>query len=688
MLDPLKPDWAAVLPVRDLYDAEPGPHGVRYQSAAGPIEIALFAPWIVRLRLGLNGKPDYGLVMADPSPPDCRIDLLETGARLSHDGLLVELADPPLNITIAAAGTARIRPPGDGHFRRRFRLPPISRTPEGWFIAIDLEDGEPVYGLGEKWGGLDHRGQMVNSWVEDALGVNAEKSYKNCPFAWSPSGWGVFVATSAHVRHAVGYPTWSHRTYAIEVADDAVEVFLLLGTPAEIIERYTWLTGRPPEIPRWSFGAWLSKAYYRDSDELLQAARKVRELELPMDVITLDGRAWLETSTRFAFEWDASRYPAPREITAAIEALGLRLCNWEYPLVSIHHPHFEMMAEKGWLLRDARSGAALRHNWESSPFGTVLTPLPTSGLVDFTHPDAYAFWRDSHRRLFDDGVAVMKTDFGEQVPAYALAHNGDSGDRLHNVYPLLYNRCVFEAAERYGKHGALVFARSGWAGSQRYPTQWGGDPQSDWGALAASIRGMLSWANSGVGGYATDIGGFYGEQPSAELYVRWAQAAVFAPHMRFHGIGAREPWSFGDDMLGLVRDALTLRYSLIPYIQEGWTESTRTGLPLCRAMALAFPDQPESWAFERQYMFGADLLVAPVTRPDGKVGVWLPQGRWHDFRTREAYEGGRYFEKTCALEDYPVFARSGSSIGLASPVQKTDDWPDAMPIGEVRSFRE
>ncbi|MEO1019224.1 MAG: TIM-barrel domain-containing protein, partial [Pseudomonadota bacterium] len=312
--------------------------------------------------------------------------------------------------------------------------------------------------------------------------------------------------------------------------------------------------------------------------------------------------------------------------------------------------------------------------------------LPTSGLVDFTHPDAYAFWRDSHRRLFDEGVAVMKTDFGEQVPAYALAHNGDSGERLHNAYPLLYNQCVFEAAQRYSPHGALVFARSGWAGSQRYPTQWGGDPQSDWGALAASIRGMLSWANSGVGGYATDIGGFYGEQPSAELFVRWTQAAVFGPHMRFHGIGAREPWSFGEATLALIRDALKLRYQLVPYIEQAWTESTQTGLPICRAMALAFPGEPESWSFERQYMFGPDLLVAPITRPGGETLIWLPRGRWHDFQSGEIFAGGCCLQRRYALYEFPIFARHGAQIGLAPVVQKTDDWTVPTPIETVRSF--
>jgi len=325
------------------------------------------------------------------------------------------------------------------------------------------------------------------------------------------------------------------------------------------------------------------------------------------------------------------------------------------------------MAAKGWLLKDARSGEALRYQWDPAPFGEVLTPLPESGIVDFTHPEAYAFWRDRHQALFDDGVAVIKTDFGEQVPCHAVAHNGAGGARLHNVYPLLYNRCVFEAsARRFGQ--GLVLGRAGWAGSQRYPTQWGGDPQSDWGGLAASIRGMLSWANSGVGWYATDIGGFYGEQPDAELFVRWAQAAVFASHMRFHGIGPREPWAFGDEALGHVRAALDLRLRLVPYIEACLQEATRTGLPITRCMALACPDQPESWAFDLQYMFGPDLLVAPVVRPAGEVRLWLPAGEWLDARNGECLGGARRLDRSLRLDEIALYVRRGSPLEAAVPL--------------------
>ncbi len=268
-------------------------------------------------------------------------------------------------VTLARNGQTLLGPPRDAHFQRRFRLPRFAHGAQGWVVAIDLAEGEPVYGHGEKWSRLDHRGQRLVSWNEDALGVNAEIAYKNCPFAWSPRGWGLFANTPARVVHGVGYAPWSHRSYVLQVEDEALDLFLIAAAdPAGVLERYTWLTGRPARVPRWSLGAWLSKAYYRDADELLAAARRVRELRLPMDVITLDGRAWQDTATRFSFAWDKARYPDPRRVIEAVKSQGLRLCVWEYPLVSIDSPIFPELARRGFFLKHARTGEPWLHALE------------------------------------------------------------------------------------------------------------------------------------------------------------------------------------------------------------------------------------------------------------------------------------------------------------------------------------
>jgi alpha-D-xyloside xylohydrolase len=555
-----------------------------------------------------------------------------------------------------------------------------------WVVGLGLRSGDPVYGLGEKFGPLNHRGQLVTSWNEDAWGVNSELSYKNIPFAWSPSGWGLFVNTTARVEHGIGYPQWSQRSYVLRVDDAVLDLFLIAGsTPAVILERFTHLTGRAPLPPLWSYGVWMSRCYYRTREEALEVAGRLRERRIPCDVLVLDGRAWLAVETRFGFEWDRERYPDPDGFIRDLRAMNFRLCLWEYPYVSIHNPLFQRLAARGHLLRTA-AGDPYVFEWDPAPFGSLLTPLPPSGMVDFTNPEAYAWYRDAHRPLFASGVAVMKTDFGEQIPPDALASNGDTGRRLHNVYPLLYNRCVYEASEQHAPGGPLVWGRSGWTGSQRCPIQWGGDPQADWEGLAASIRGALSWGMSGVPFHSHDIGGFYGEQPDAELYVRWVQAGVMASHTRFHGTTPREPWHFGDEAERIVRDWLAWRYRLLPYLEACALEAHRTGMPVMRAMPLAFPDDAPAWGFEEQYLLGPSLLVAPVTAPGGTVQVYLPAGGWYDIVSGKRLEGPRVVERTVTLAQMPIFGRDGFLLPLGPAVQHTGEIDERMRITELWLF--
>jgi alpha-D-xyloside xylohydrolase len=638
-----------------------GDGAVRIPTSAGDLAITLHA-FGARLRLGPPAR-DYGILVAPPTALAVELSGDADHTRIAAGDLMLTLEHAPMAFTLERAGRRVQSSPSDAHFVRRYRLPPLARLEHGWFLSLELGHSTRVYGLGEKWGRLDHRGELIRSYNHDALGTNAERSYKNTPFAWSPDGWGVFVHTAAAVTHAVGYAPWSQRAYALELDSPALDVFLFAGRDgAELLAQYTALTGRAPIPPRWSLGAILSKAYYKDADEILAVAREVRRRGMPCETITFDGRAWQDTDTRFAFEWCPRRYPDPRPVLDELKALGFRICVWEYPLISVKNPLFAELAAQGWLIRDRRSGAAYRYQWDLEPFGPVLTPLPESGLLDFTQPEAYAYWRDRHRALFEAGVDMIKADFGEQIDEHMIASDGSHGSELHNAYALLYNRCVYEAAERYAKDGAFLFSRSAWAGSQRYPSQWGGDPQADWGGLAASIRGGLSWGLSGGPYFATDVGGFYADRRDPELYVRWAQAAVFSAHMRLHGIGSREPWSYGAQAEAAVNAALALRTRLLPYLERCLADASVSGLPVQRAMVLACPDEPAAWAFETQFFLGPDLLVAPCLAPGGAVEVYLPAGDWQRYPGGALHVGGRCHRLELGLSEFAAFTRAGTSV--------------------------
>ena len=668
------PDWDKLQAARVISGSNCliGANTLLLQTDAGPLSISLHK-FGARLRLGIPQLADYGMLIEEPEAMPLSVESADNLTDVSAAGYRLKISHDPLSFELFKGNCRVQRSATDGHFVRQFRLPPVAKVDQGWFVSLDLNSSEPVYGLGEKWGRLDRRGQLLRSFNHDALGVNAEISYKNTPFAWSPHGWGVFVHTPAPVTHGVGYPAWSQRAYGVLVEDSYADIFLLAAdSPAQMISCYTGLTGRAPVPPPWSLGVILSKAYYRDAEELLNTATKVREQQMPCDVITLDGRAWQDTQTRFAFQWDPSRYPEPAVVMDKLKALNFKVCIWEYPLVSVDNPLFDKMSAKGWLLKHRQTGETYRYQWDTSCFGEVLTPLPESGIVDFTHPEAYAFWRDSHKPLFDLGVDMIKADFGEQIEPGMLAYNGDTGHRLHNVYSLLYNRCVYEAAELYCQSGPFLFSRASWIGSQRYPAQWGGDPQADWGGLASSIRGGISWGLSGAPFYATDIGGFYADQRDDELYVRWTQAAIFSAHIRLHGIGAREPWSYGAEANAAVTQALKLRYQLLPYLNQVVEACSQTGLPAQRAMVLACPDEKAAWGFEDQFMLGDSLLIAPCLQPGGEVEIYLPASlgaRWKRFPEGECLVAGRSHKLKLSLNEIAAFVPENICIPLGPDKQ-------------------
>lgn len=674
--------------------------GASFATSTGDLlEVTSYGPGVFRLRVGPHTKPDYGILVAKSKP--CTVATQPSGLTTFTAGdATLEIGGGPLRFRLLWRGKQVAGSITDEHFRGFTRLPTFGRIKQGgeWVAALALLSGEPIYGLGEKFGPLDKRGQLLHSQVEDALGVNTGLAYKNTPFAWSPGhgsgAWGVFVHTPGRVAHGVGHPDWSHRSYAIVVDDEALDLFLFAADePAAILAAYTELTGRAPAVPRWSLGLWVSRAYYKTPDEAIAVAHKLRERKIPCDVITFDGRAAWQVRTRFNFQWDPERFTDPKATLAALKALDLRVCVWEYPYVSIHDPLFAQLFAKDFLLKN-EYGDPYVLTWDTtpgtSPFGDVLTPLPESGILDFTNPAAYAWWRDAHKPLFDDGVDVIKSDFGEQVPHDAVAHNGDIGRRLHNVYPLLYNRCIFEATKKFGPPAngePIVWSRAGWSGEQRYPLGWGGDPQSDWEGFAASIRGGLSWGMTGNPYHATDIGGFYGaDQPTAELFVRWLQASVFSSHLRVHGIGAREPWAFGPEAEGIARKWLAFRYRLIPYLEHVIHIATQTGMPVMRAMPLAFPNNPLTRRYETQFMCGDALLVAPIIAAGGEVEIALPPGGWYDLNTRKRFAGRQVLKYKAALDQLPVFGHEGHVLPLGPAVQHTGEIDAQRPIEHAWVF--
>jgi alpha-D-xyloside xylohydrolase len=295
------------------------------------------------------------------------------------------------------------------------------------------------------------------------------------------------------------------------------------------------------------------------------------------------------------------------------------------------------------------------------------------GVVDFTNPDACAWYAGKLRALLEMGVDCFKTDFGERIPTDVVYHNGADPVQMHNYYTHLYNQTVFDLLrEVRGEGEAVLFARSATAGGQQFPVHWGGDCESTFEAMAVTLRAGLSFGLSGFGFWSHDIGGFEGTPPAA-IYKRWVQFGLLSSHSRLHGSSSyRVPWVYDDEAVDVLRQFTRLKARLMPYLYAQALVAQREGLPVMRAMLLEFPDDPACETLDRQYMLGDSLLVAPVFSESGSVDFYLPAGKWTHLLSGKIVEGGRWLREQHSYHSLPLYVRPGRVIALGA----VEDRPD------------
>lgn len=552
--------------------------------------------------------------------------------------------------------------------------------------SFHLHPDEHFFGLGEKFTPLDKRGQRIVSWTQDAFGSTSERSHKNIPFLISTRGYGLLVDTGARVTWEMG--TQSCQSYTIAAETPTLDFTLIPGeTPAAILERYTALTGRATVPPPWSFGLWLSGGgTYRDRASMEALVEAAEAHGLPFDVLHID--TWWMKWRRYAnWQFDQEAFPDIEGFIARLHDAGLRLSLWNQPYISVESELFPEAVERSYLLKTP-TGEPYIIDYGLSlaprPDGIIREATPETSwnapvaIVDFTNPAATTWYQDHHRPLFRMGVDVFKTDFGEDVPPDAIAHNGQTGAQIHNLYPLLYNHAATEVVEQETGY-RLVWSRAGTAGSQRYPVCWSGDPAGDWDSLACTIRGGLSIGFSGVPFWSSDIGGFRGV-PDPDVYVRWAQFTLLCSHARMHGDSPREPWFFGDEADRIVRRYVELRYRLFPYLYSLAHEAAANGMPVIRALALMVPDDPNTYGRDFEFMLGSSLLVAPIYTADGERRVYFPAGAWYDFWTGECITGPTYRTVRAPLDTLPLYQRGGSAIPLMAAARRIPAEVSTLPI--------
>lgn len=660
-----------------------------YNERMAMASVVFVTPEIVRVRVWLDEPPpeDTPMIVAGAKRT--------AAAKVSDDGESITLDSGSLVVRIKRAGWAIDITDTDGrpvfHQTGNDRellgmvtLPAgYSHTGGGTPQFHDvwaLEPGEKLYGLGELFGQFDRNGQRIVAWTRDPRGsLMQTMTYVNIPFLLSTRGYGLYVNQHSKITWELANP--AVQSGAFRTGDPYLDYFVINGPSLkEMIARYDELTGKPVVPPLWSFGAWYSRCMYRSRDQVEGIVERLRELDIPGDVVHLDP-LWLKGRKEKRrdgchFVWDEEAFPDPEGFVKWLGERGFKLCLWEIPYVYNDSEMYKDGVEKGY--------------FALGPDGEPSKPLDNrdeTSLPDFTNPDVLAWWKDKHRPYLKMGVAAFKPDYGEAVRADARFSDGHTGEQVHNLYPLLYNRAVHEVMmEERGE--AMLFSRSGWAGSQRYPINWTGDAPSTWNGMAATLRAGLSLSLSGIAMWAHDIGGFWNPEelkpPEPTLYMRWAQFGLLSSHTRFHGVRGREPWYFGDKAVEVVRDFTKLRMRLLPYIYSLAHEAADTGLPVVRPLVLEYPDDPVAPAVDYEYLLGADMLVVPVMNDEGVASVYLPDGVWCDWWTGERVPGKEHLRLQVPIERCPLYAREGSILPLAPEMDHVGqrDW-DPLTL-EVR----
>ncbi len=640
------------------------------------VEITLPHPAVMRLRMapGQLGAPDDRLLIEGQEPvTGSTLGADQAGLTLTTPHLRLRMARDPWRLSITDLDDRLIvaQASDDRNILGHFEVMPLGwekgddGAPVRAFEALALAPNERFYGFGERFVPLDQRGRRWQSWTTDALSTATQRAYKPVPFGLSSRGYGLFVNSTARVDFDLGATSALSAALAVDAAE--LDYFIIHG-PAlnDVLRRYWRLTGTPPLPPRWSFGFWSSRNSYKSRGEVEEIARGYRARGIPCDVVHLDPW-WMGGEENWCnLTWDTTAFPDPAGMIAGLRELGLRVCLWENPYVPQGSATYAEGAARGYFVQDAEGEPYLIPGWTEK---RILT-----AVVDFTNPAAVAWWREQHRRLLALGVATFKTDFGEWAPADGRYHDGSPGEQAHNLYPLLYNRAVFEELDAHSGGQGVVWARAATAGSQRYPVHWGGDSRATFDHMAASLRGGLNFMLSGFAYWSHDIGGYIHESSPA-LYARWAQFGLFCSHARAHGTTPREPWAFGEQVEAIFKRYATLRYRLLPYLYSCAARAATTGRPLMRPLLLDYQDDPTTHTLDLQYLFGEAFLVAPVFAEEADVLLYLPAGRWVDYWTKQTHAGPGWITVHAPLDTLPLFVREGAIIPMGPELQHVDEKP-------------
>ena len=680
-----------------------------FHSGQGTLAITPLSDDVVRVHFttaqSFGRDHSYAVVNHDLGAVSVKVETGSNSTTLVTASVKVTLQQSPLRISFANAAGEILDADDSGRG--------IAFAADGAFcVAKQLSDDEHVYGLGEKNGRLDKRGWKLGGynyvmWNSDTYGYDSSTDplYVSIPFylvTRHGQAHGIFLDNTCRSFFDIGHEQPDLLTFGATGGE--LNYYFINGPdPKKVIERYTDLTGRMPLPPLWSLGYNQCRYSYYPESRVRLLADTFRIKKIPADVIWLD----IHYQDNYKpFTWNHKRFPDPKKMISDLRAQ-------DFHVVTIVDPHPKK--EKGYAPYDEGiAGNYFVKNPDGSVYAAPVWPAHAeenpgpSVFPDFSNPAARQWWGSLYKSFLDLGVAGIWNDMDEpaifDVPGGTMPldvvfdNEGQPATHreIHNVYGQLMSRATFEGLSRLRPHERpFVLTRASFAGGQRYAAVWPGDNTSDWSSLRQSISTLLGLGLSGFPFVGCDIGGYAGA-PDGELYARWLQAGVFFPFMRSHtefGSPAKEPWSFGYRYEAINKRSIELRYELLPYIYNVMEQASETGLPALRPLFLEFPDDQQVAGTDDEFMFGGDLLVAPVLHEGvTERDIYLPKGGWFDYWTGQEFTGGQTIHRPVTLDTIPLFVRGGGFIFRQPVVQSTGEMPGnplqvlIAPAGESESL--
>lgn len=676
MINWITKDKAWELPTSPLLGATTRGAACVLELAKGSIELTAVEPSIMRLRYSRSGAFSVRPSRAVVTLPTGSTTLVEgkSGPGILAGRFCVDFDRSSSGITVSGSNGIIFSSEG-----------PFLLDRDSVSLTAILAPDESIYGLGEKTGFLDRRGRYVEMWNTDDPVHTPDKDplYQSIPFLIRFDGVrasGLFLDSTARSFFDLGFS--DPERLGISVHDTEMDLYFIEGPSiADVVSAYTRLTGNMNLPPRWALGFGQSRWSYHPESRVMDLAISFRKRDIPCDTIYLD----IDYMDGYrVFTWNGARFPDPARMCSKLARMGFRV-------VTIVDPGVKRDALYPLYVGGAREGRFCRLADGSIYHGKVWPG--ESAYPDFSSRSTREWWAHAHRPLLESGVSGIWNDMNE--PSDFSSETG--GDRRkatvpdevmsdedgeprsfalsHNAYGLDMCRATAQAFEEFrpGKR-PFVLTRAGYAGIQRYAAVWTGDNHSWWEHLAQAVPMQLGLGLSGICFVGGDSGGFQGDA-DGELFARWMEFSALTPFFRAHSFidsKPHEPWSFGPETEAAARDAIRLRYSLLPYLYSEFRKASLDGLPVMRPLVLDYQNDTRTRNLCDEFLLGRSLLVAPVLRPAERERlVYLPEGLWYDFHTKEAIEGGRSIIAAAPFNRIPLFVRAGALIPLAEPADST-----------------